>query len=372
MITLHDLQQAYSDNKMVMFSEDTILSTKVNIVSYIIADSEFWKNPLSLECRGGVFNSSGDCICRSLPKFFNFNENAETQLSRLNFNSDNITIFEKVDGSIINAVLINNVIVFKSKKSFSSVVALLATQLATDNIIAFSKALIVYFNCTPIFELTTKQNKIVVDYPKDKFPFTILHARNIETGEFLDRFLLETLAKIYNVPITKTFELTKKELLDSLQTLKDFEGYVVYFKDINKLIKFKTEWYKSLHHAMTVLTERQIVEMVINETIDDFKSNLSDLIKPEEMIKIEDIETSVISDLSSIINAVESIIYEEKLLEKSFKEVATQYKDNKYFSLIMTYVRGKEPKYKDYFMKNIFKDKYGHTIILNECFTKVK
>ena len=59
-----------------------------------------------------------------------------------------------------------------------------------------------------------------------------------------------------------------------------------------------------------------------------------------------------------------------KLLEKSFKEVATQYKDNKYFSLIMTYVRGKEPNYRDYFMRNIFKDKYGNKVVLNECFTK--
>ncbi len=370
MITLSEMKAVYANNKMVAFSEETIDNENVTIVSYMIADSEFWKNPLSLECRGNVFDSSGQCICRNLPKFFNFNENPETQINSLNFDSDNITIFEKVDGSIINAVLINNKIYFKSKKSFESDVALLATKLATENIIAFSNALITYFNCTPIFELTTKQNKIVVDYPEDKFPLTILHARNIETGELLDRFLLETLAKIYKVPITQKYELTKNELIDSLETLKNFEGYVVQFKDTNKLVKFKTEWYKSLHHCMTVVTERHIVEMVINETIDDFKSNLQDLIKPEEMVIIEDIETSVISDLSCIIDVVERIIYEEKLLEKSFKEVATQYKDNKYFSLIMTYVRGKEPNYRDYFMRNIFKDKYGNKVVLNECFTK--
>ena len=364
------MKSVYADNKMVAFSEETVNNENVTIVSYMIADSEFWKNPLSLECRGNVFDSSGNCICRNLPKFFNFNENPETQISFLNFDGDNITIFEKVDGSIINAVLINNKIYFKSKKSFESNVALLATKLATENIITFSNALITYFNCTPIFELTTKENKIVVDYPRDKFPLTILHARNIETGEFLDRFLLETLAKIYNVPIAQKYELSKKELLTSLETLNNFEGYVVNFKDTNRLIKFKTEWYKSLHHCMTAVTERHIVEMVINETIDDFKSNLDDLIKPEEMVIIENIETSVIADLSCIIDAVESIIFENQLLDKPFKEVATQYKNNEYFSLIMTYVRGKEPNYRDYFMKNIFKNKYGNKVVLNECFTK--
>lgn len=370
MITLNDLMSCYKDNTMVKFFKETVGNEELTIVSYMIADSEFWKNPLSLECRGNVFNSNGDCICRNLPKFFNFNETSETQIGNLNFDSDNIIIYEKVDGSIISAVLINDKIYFKSKKSFNSDVALIANELATENVISFSTALIKYFNCTPIFELTTKQNKIVVDYSIDKFPFTILHARNIETGEFLDRFLLETLVKIYRIPMTQKFELNKEELLNSLETLKNFEGYAAYFKDINKLIKFKTDWYKSLHHAMTVVTERHIAEMIINETIDDFKSNLTNLIGPDELVKIENIETSVISDLSCIIDDVESIIIEEKLLEKSFKDVALEYKNHKYFSLIMTSVRGKEPNYKDYFMKYIFKNKYGGKVILNECFTK--
>lgn len=330
----------------------------VEIVSYMIADNELWQDPAALETRGNAYDvATGQCVCATFPKFFNVNEQPSTQE---NLVKDQIKeVYVKRDGSMLTPVLINEQVMFKTKKTFNNDVANLATSLVTDNIIALCEYLLKQ-NITPIFEFTHADTKIVISY--NDANFTLLAARNQVTGEFVPYEVLNNLCQQFEVNIIERVNKTWDQLIDDVEHLTGVEGYVLLLNN-NQRVKLKTRWYLNMHYVLTELRERDIARAVIAETVDDLKGLVVE--KNLDVALIEAIEHQVINEILDIKTQVADIV--EQHSDWSFKDLALKFKTNPLMNLIMRTARGQEPDYKKFWLDNYI-DKYSLHSVYNERF----
>lgn len=334
-------------NSMIRFKTEVVDGFPVEIVSYMIGDKELWDDPAALETRGNAYDvQTGECICACFPKFFNVGERVDTQPDIVK--DSFIEVFEKRDGSMVTPALINDKIYWKTKKSFYSEVALLAQSLVPDNINLMSWSCLPLY--TPIFEFTHPDTRIVLDYGNEP-NFTLLAIRENETGKFLSWIQMMNFSKAFNIPVIKKFEKSWDELMHDVENAVGIEGYVLVLED-GRRVKLKTQWYLEMHRTMTELRERDVVEAVLNESVDDMKSLLSS--QGKDLAPIEKIEKQVAEEIAVIRDQVGNIVRVNS--GKSVKDVAIENKDNPLFSLIMSEFRGKEANYTDYWKRNRLQD----------------
>ena len=333
MFCLSDLDHLRGDPR-VAFKHETVDGKDVVIVTYMIADRDFWQQNLATETRGAVFCAdTGICLSRPFEKFFNVGEREDTQSRNINFTD--MRVFEKRDGSMITPVLINGKVFLKTKKSFFSDVAKEANASASKELLEFCEVCIKQ-GITPIFEFTHPECKIVIDYGKEP-TFVLLAGRRMDTGEYVDISSLAVTA----VPVIKEFHLSVNEIFEQMKTLTNFEGYVVALTD-GRRVKFKTEWYLRNHHLMTELRVRDVAEAVADECIDDIKSALS--LEGKDLAPIEAIEKLVVDEIDQIRLDAEALLGCIRL-QASRKEAAAKFCGNENFGLAMMLFDGKEVDY---------------------------
>ena len=216
---------------------------------------------------------------------------------------------------------------------------------------------------TPIFEYTSPENKIVLDYG-NKPKFTLLAIRNISDGSYVCRKDLEEMAEFYNIPLVSTFTSVSFEYMkDKIKEEKNIEGYVIHFLENDLFVKYKTDWYNKLHRINTDIRHRDIAEMVISETLDDFKAMC--ILAGKDIQPLLEIETQVLNEIKSLERELDIIT--SHLHFMSFKDIANIYKDHSMFGLIMQSVRNKTPDIKGFWVKNYLKN-YSLISIYNENF----
>lgn len=382
-MNIRDLEHLRSDKK-INFKQEEVDGVKVIIVAYQISDNEMWTKQHAIETRGITFlESTGECISRPFEKFFNLGENEWTQQSNLVFD-DSTLIQEKRDGSMITPVLINSEVFWKTKKSFYSSVALEAEKYINSipknqnpDYTTFSQECL-YPGYTPIFEFTSLNSKIVIDYGQTP-SLTLLAIRNIVTGEYIenfDSFYVNENKSInpivfYGIPCIKTYnpECSIQDFIKQIPSQKHIEGYVIHCKDKSDKkvkVKVKTQWYIDNHHVMTDLRERDVVEAALNETLDDIKSTVS--LSSVSIDEINAIEHRYAQIMESIIEQTEALAAKLKVLSR--KEAALLYSNNKYFSLAMKLNDGKEPDYKKFFRAYHLKVDFSLKVVYNPTFSK--
>ena len=323
------------------------------VASYYIIESSMFRNEYARECRGITFDSTGKLVCRPFHKFFNLNENERTQERDLDWSLVH-TVMDKRDGSMITPVLIDaDTIAYKTKRTFTSNEARIAQTnfgyLTPQYMFSLHYCKLGF---TPIFELTSPSNRIVVPY--NVAELTLLAIRNIETGEYLSRHEIEAIAEEWNVPIVATFnELYNEQGItpfkDQIENATFIEGFVVQFND-GEMLKMKTLWYLSLHHTVTFTTEKNIAEMVLDNTVDDFKSYCNWADNTALYDKVCEIETRVVSTLNEIIDTVDDTVANCNC--ETPKEFALTYQDHIYFHLLIAKFRGLKPDYAKFFKTN--------------------
>lgn len=360
-MNINDLAHLREDSR-IKFKEELVSGETFTIVSYMIADVSLWEIPLAKECRGITFNQKGECVSRPFEKFFSVGENEENQLHNI-IDTGIIEILEKRDGSMLTPVLVGNGVFFKTKKSFVSDVALVADVMAADypSITRFSEDML-RSGWTPIFEFTSSENVVVIDYG-DFQPFTLLALRRTVSGEYMSHDELQPLCRFYHVPLITSYQKTLDDVLFDKSFLENFEGYVLVLAD-GRRVKLKTDWYIRNHRIRTDLRERDVAEMVADENVDELKIAASN--EKYDLEPIVAIETQVVKELSEIRQTVEATVISCK--ERSVKEVALDYNGHQLFSLIMTAFRGKDPDYVKYW-KRYFLGAYSLKSIYNPKFS---
>lgn len=349
------------DEKMITFKSERVDGVDVVIVSYMVASPELWEKPMAIECRGITFNAeTGECISMPFHKFFNVGENKYTQPDLLQWDSMS-TVMTKRDGSMITPALINGKVYLKTKKSFYSDVAQSAMRNMTEGVYCLSQEYLAE-GYTPIFEYTDPQHEIVINYGTEP-QFMLLAVRNND-GSYLSQEAVEFIGNKHGVPVIQTHDLTFDDIKQQIDTVKDFEGYVIRF-DVGGdtvLVKQKFTDYLLKHRAKTELRERDVVSMFLDETLDDIKSTIT--MAGLSLDPIEKIENEVATQIGIIRDLVERFSDQAKTMADR-KTVALHFKDNTLFGLIMKSYTGGEPDYKEHYKKHHLKEWSLKTIYSN-------
>jgi RNA ligase len=333
---------------------------------YLFAGADTFDTPWAEECRGISFDEHGVISGRPLHKFYNLGERPGSLPADFDWRQIE-HVYDKRDGSMITTVGGVDGILLKSKKSFTSDVALAASawldqQPKYKEFCEFLHNVYCAGPHTAIFEWTSPDARIVLAY--DKPELQLLHVRKLDTGEYLKHYTVRALAELYQVKMAEDTDSSRElnamlmngqditaRLHELVETLEGVEGWVFKFND-GRMVKVKTQWYLRLHRMMTFLRERDIAGLVINEQLDDVKSQLVQ--EGIDITQVLAIEKRVNDELSAIYHVLSDV--GAKLTGMTSKDAAlflgAQGGRHQYFSLLMAQHRGIDPDVKDWFIKH--------------------
>ena len=231
-------------------------------------------NMLRRECRGIIFDSvTGDIIRRPFHKFFNVNERDETQDHSVDLSRDH-AILEKLDGSMIAPFIVDGEMIWGTKMGATDVAKPVEEFVKNNPHYVEFAEIMLESGFTPIFEWCSRKQQIVLDYSEDQLILTA--ARHITTGRYAVYQTLNYWAQMGKIPVVRQFEpqTDMKEFIEYVRDMEDLEGFVVRFDD-GHMIKLKCDWYVQIHKAKeAILQDRNIVEIILNEKLDDVKAHL--------------------------------------------------------------------------------------------------
>lgn len=238
------------------------------------------------ECRGLVFNTDGTIMARRLHKFFNVNERPETQIEHLDLSQPHV-IMEKLDGSMITPLWVNGEVRWGTKMGINDISAQ-AEEFAKSHpqyyrMVETCRKL----GLTPIFEWCSRQQRIVIDHPRDRL--VLLAIRDNVTGAYKDRNFLIQMRNDYLISLVRVLEGTMENmeaLVAHTRDLSETEGFVLQFAD-GHMVKVKSDWYVRIHKTKdNLLFEKNVIDMIVNEKMDDVKS----FMLAEDRVRVEEFE----------------------------------------------------------------------------------
>ena len=250
------------------------------------------------ECRGLLFYPDGRIMSRRLHKFFNVNERDETAAHRIDLCQPHV-ILEKLDGSMITPVFTEAGVRWGTKMGITEVsmqaeVHVSRLRQYTD----FAEQCLVE-NVTPIFEWCSRQQRIVVDYTQDQL--VLIAMRHNITGEYLPYDVLTYNGSYWHIPVVQTYAGTTENmehLISETRAMADAEGWIIRFDD-GQMLKIKGDWYVRIHKTKdNLIWEKNVVELLINERIDDVKPYMLD----EDLRRVEAFETDFWQGINGMVN----------------------------------------------------------------------
>lgn len=292
------------------------------------------------ELRGLTFVQQADYSWDTnilLQKFFNINQTTGWMYEDVSDKKIE-RIQNKEDGSIISFVkFANGNIRAKSKMSFTSTQAVMAQEVFMSSY-SLRKFLTECFQggLTPVFELVSPQNQIVLEY--EETALKLLQVRTNNLGVYSPQEYLDRLAKHYGVPLAHFVDIPQ-DGLDNLLWQKetsqdDIEGWVVTFED-GQMAKIKTNKYLSLHGLIgpDAFRENLLVQTILDGNIDDVISALVPGVKKDKLV---DLTAKVENQFNTLVQEFFSL---SRMYVNSYnsdrKEFAIAYKKHRMFSGFM-------------------------------------
>jgi RNA ligase len=232
------------------------------------------------ECRGILFRTStGEILSRRLHKFFNVGERHETESRFVSLNQPHV-ILNKLDGSMITPIHVEDgsyggAMRWGTKMGVTDVSmlaeAFVSTRPQYDDFAWYCH----HNGLTPIFEFCSRDNRVVIDYPEPSL--TLLVIRHTKSGNYV--FRSDMIAGDFEIPSVLPFTYSRKsisDIVESVRTYQDSEGVVIRFHS-GEMVKIKADKYVSLHKTKEAIQyERNLVDLVINQHVDDLLPHMSD------------------------------------------------------------------------------------------------
>ena len=368
-------------NYLVNF-EDTFPEIKLNEQGQF-ATKEDELYAIRRECRGLKFNTKTGLVAQRLyHKFFNYGEKAETQLIDLAdyVSGSNAKLLEKLDGSMISPIQLEDRIGWTTKMGETEVALLVKNLL--DNNPQYEKLArnCIDTNHTPIFEFCSRKQRIVIDYPEEMLVLTAI--RENYSGRYLS--ITEIQTRLDNlgikIPVVKRLfvhDLIKMSDADSAEQLEkdladikstngilniirqkqNVEGYVLRL-DNGHMLKLKADDYVRIHKAKEGLRfEKDVIDLIVNEKIDDIKPVLSG----DELKRVNDFETAFWHGFQQSVNLLGDMYDKGKVFsDADKKKFATEYvsKQEQKFRPLLFQMWNGEPGAK-------IPEKAPHTVLLD-------
>lgn len=221
---------------------------------------------VTLNCRGLVIQyDTGEVISRPFKKFFNDFEYSDFENTYRHKQYD--VMQEKLDGVMIQAFVYNNEIYLATRGRFDSIYVKKAYELLTPELKEYILSDIMEGR-TLIFELISPMSKILVDYKQNEY-LGYLGAISINNGEYFPN-----VNGMFNGPVAYTGTDVNEQLNKFIQEndgvkYLNKEGYVLFSKEDNFLIKFKYDSYFRAKRIKINLTDKKIFEKYFVNAISD-------------------------------------------------------------------------------------------------------
>jgi len=259
------------------------------VIDYVHIGAGFDSHPVLVECRGLIFDKSGNLIRRPLHKFWNAGERG-VDLQSIDWTRPHV-ITDKLDGSMIAPFILNGEVRFGTRAGITEHSLRCEAKHLTPLIKHYCHDLIIG-GFTPIFEWTSHENQIVLDYKEDTL--TLLAIRSINNGIYLKRKHLNDWAEAMNVPLV---EEVHPEILELVYDAEGIEGVVIHFTDDDSFIKVKSDEYVRAHRAVSYFErENMILPIVLNNEIDD----LIPVLSPENVERLQTYYSAVWEETATI------------------------------------------------------------------------
>ena len=238
------------------------------VINYVVAYPETFAmhglddlgGAIRRECRGIIFGEDGYIMSRPFHKFFNVNERDETQAHVLDMTAAHV-IMEKMDGSMIRPVRLNGMVRLATKMGITDI-AEEAEQLLTGRQLDWLDT-VMLTGVTPLFEYISPTNKIVIEYSEPQL--VLLAMRNNVTGNYY----MPHYTPFEVVPQYGSVEGGLSDYITRAREMQGREGDIIRFAN-GHMLKVKNDWYVRIHKTKDIVrVDRNIVELVLNEELDD-------------------------------------------------------------------------------------------------------
>lgn len=224
-------------------------------------------NHTTMTCRGLIVNEdTSEILARPFKKFFNLGEPDAPVWSE----TDLVTVYDKLDGSLGIAYETPDGPAIATKGSFTSEQALRATELLRTLYPQYQHD----DANTDLFEIIYPDNRIVLNYD-DEESLRYLGSVNIKDGESHWNGLLMS---HWGIPRNKAIQSAPFSELNLDLNRPNAEGYVLFNEYTDERVKLKQQDYLELHKVMTGLNERQIWEWFEDKSLAEILIDL-----PEEI-----------------------------------------------------------------------------------------
>lgn len=314
-----------------------------------------WHN-LAINSRGKVIDlNTHEIVVYPFNKFFNLNEVEDTKediiIQKLE-KAKKIYVTDKKDGTAIIVTKYKGKLIINTNGEFENIQIQYARELLNNKYSYFEKNVPEGF--TFVFELIHPDNKIVLDYGKEKKLY-LLAVRDLKTLKLLDYQKLEEIAKQYYLDITESFKYTN--LYDfiskaSLEIDDIKEGWVfrIVLENEDFLFKLKYSEYFKLAKIKNIPSLKNIYKLLLSDNLDDILSTIDSEIDSE-------IKENVLKNIELIYKYIESfksiiaekvngykIKYqiEQEIKTDDIKEIVQDLKNNPFSSYILRVLKGSD------------------------------
>lgn len=212
--------------------------------------------------RSSVWNSDGELVSASFPKFVNWGEKPE--VFPVPTSLKNTVIMEKLDGSTLIVSKYKGEYIIRTRGTID------ATSMEQNGheIEVFRNNILPkiseFFKGETaeqsfIFEWTSPLNQIVINYG-DAPKFVLIGMIRHSDYKLNDQIALDNVADAFGLdrPATYTFA-DVNDLIQNIETWQGKEGVCVYSKDGQEIHKVKSAWYLMLHHMKSELSSTEKV-----------------------------------------------------------------------------------------------------------------
>lgn len=309
------------------------------------------------EARGIILEIYEDVVnllCHSFDKFFNYGEPQGQQVLE-KFNWNDYSFQEKRDGSLLRLWFYKGRYVVSTSGTIDAYKATIDIPSCPYNSFGdmfhaiykpYKETLYPEKNITYSFEMTSPNNKIVVNYEDDEL--TLIGMRDINTNKELDVYQYNPFTNI-KTPIKYSY-ININDALTNINQFKNFEGLVLCDNEFRR-VKIKTDEYLALAKlADDTGSDRGILKLILTDQIDDIVSKI-----PHILPRVNIIREYLKNEITSIQDLLSGVDF-----TLSKKDLALKYKDNPYSSFIFKKYSVPEYDFTAYFnvdnLERIYKD----------------
>ena len=300
------IENKYNEVKDYFYKKELVkYNKKFTLYSYHIMSPHI-VDSIACEFRGLLIADDGTII-PSINKFFNYKENQEIEKYHSQF--DEIEVYDKMDGSLITAFFIENVLFVKSKNSFDTPQANMAYEYIIENKNYFYFIYECYrIGLYPQFELISPDNRIVVLYNETKLVLLALRYvdNDTKTIKYMDYNDMVDMAEAFHIEYVNAHNYTLDDLLHMKKTQENVEGWVIKSKSdlppFAQFAKIKTDWYLERHRLYN-LSLSDMIKLILDEKIDDIMEIIPNKKYVEDVMdKLSRIYEKYYKDVMEILN----------------------------------------------------------------------